>query len=301
MEISQNMNGKVCLITGGTGGIGKVAAESLARMGADVVLIGRSPEKTRGVVQEIREKTGSQSVKSLIGDLSAQSEVRRVADEFRAQYGRLDVLLNNAGAFFWSRKLSQDGCEMTFALNHLAYFLLTNLLVDMLVSSAPARVINVSSAAHIAARLDFNDLQNERGYSGWKAYGQSKLANIYFTYELARRLKGTGVTANVLHPGFVATNFGRSNGGVFDVLFRLVQIGAITPEQGAETSIYLASSPEVQEVTGKYFVRSKEARSSGVSYDEEAARKLWKASLDMTGLQENEVLHNSQRSRSAQG
>ncbi len=278
------MTGKVVLVTGGTNGIGQVTARSLAAMGATVVLSGRDPQRTSTSVQSIRSQTGSEQVDGLVADLSSQSQIRKMAEDFRARYDRLDVLVNNAGAIIMKREESVDGIEMTFALNHLNYFLLTHLLLDMLKAAPAARIVNVSSEAHRGARLNFDDLENKQGYTSWKAYGQSKLANIYFTYELSASLENSGVTANVLHPGFVATNFGRSNGGIFSPLFKLFQLGAITPEEGAQTSIFLASSPEVEGVTGKYFVKSKAVKSSAVSYDQSAARKLWDASLVMIGL-----------------
>lgn len=286
MQQIKNMQGKVCLITGATGGIGRITAEALARAGATVVLVGRSAEKTQEVTESIRSNTGNSNVNYLLADLSEQAQVRRLAQEFRSRYDRLHVLVNNAGAVFMKNQKSADGIEMTFALNHLAYFLLTNLLLDMITASAPARIINVSSQAHISGRLNLEDLQNQRSYNAWRAYSQSKLANVYFTYELARRLAGTNVTANALHPGFVATNFGRSNGGFFNPLFRLIQIAAIGPEEGAQTTIYLASSAEVEGVTGKYFDKCRAVPSSRVSYDEGIARQLWEVSARMTGLQE---------------
>jgi NAD(P)-dependent dehydrogenase (short-subunit alcohol dehydrogenase family) len=225
-------------------------------------------------------------VNGLVADLSSQASVRQLAAEFLEGYERLDILVNNAGAFFARRQVSVDGIEMTLALNHLGYFLLTHLLLDRLKDSAPARIVNVSSGAHVAARLNLDDLENQRGFSGWKAYGESKLANIYFTYELARRLDGSGVTVNALHPGFVATNFGVSNGGLLAPVFRLFQLAAITPQEGAQTTLYLAASPEVEGVTGQYFDRCKAVRSSGVSYDPQIARRLWEISAEMTGLTE---------------
>ncbi|NTV36216.1 MAG: SDR family oxidoreductase [Anaerolineaceae bacterium] len=276
------MTGKVVLITGGTSGIGEITATELARKGAEVVIVGRNAEKLDMVVNQVKSETGNAKVSGLLADLSVLAQVRKLADDFKARHNRLDVLVNNAGAVLMKHEVSADGYEMTFALNHLNYFLLTHCLLDVLKASAPARIVNVSSMAHLGARLNFDDLQNEKKYSGWAAYSQSKLANVYFTYELARRLDGTGVTVNVLHPGFVATNFGRSNGGLLSAVFKLFQIGAITPKQGAETSIYLASSPEVEGVTGKYFVKKMAARSSDVSYDESAARKLWEISEKLT-------------------
>ena len=277
------MTGKVVLVTGATNGIGQVTAHSLAGMGATVVVSGRVPQKTSATVQAICSQTGNEQVEGLVADLSSQSQIKRLAEDFRARYDHLDVLVNNAGAILMKREESVDGIEMTFALNHLNYFLLTHLLLDRLKAASAARIVNVSSEAHRGARLNFDDLENKQGYTGWKAYGQSKLANIYFTYELSAALENSGVTANVLHPGFVATNFGRSNGGFFSPLFKVFQLGAITPEEGAQTSIYLASSPDVEGVTGKYFVKSKAVKSSAVSYDMSAARKLWDVSLEMTG------------------
>ena len=278
------LQGKTYLVTGATDGIGRVTAERLDLMGAHMVLVGRNAAKAAQTAEENRQRTGRENVDFLVADLSEQAQVRRLAQEIRDRYERLDVLVNNAGAVFMQRQVSKDGLEMTFALNHLGYFLLTNLLLDLLKSSAPARIVNVSSMAHAGAQLNFDDLQNEASYSSWKVYGQSKLANIYFTYELARRLEGSNVTVNALHPGFVSTNFGRSNGGIFGPLFRLVQVAAISPDSGAETSIYLASSPEVEGVSGKYFDKKKPIRSSAVSYDQAAARRLWEMSEELTGI-----------------
>src|SRR5687768_6952035 len=204
------MNGKICLVTGGTNGIGKSTALELARMGATVVIVGRDAQKTSQVVEEIRAASGNKNVDSLLADLSSQQEVRRLANEFKSKYSHLHVLLNNAGGFFMRRQLSVDGIEMTFALNHLAYFLLTNLLLDTMKASSPARIINVSSDAHAGGKIAFDNLEGEREYSA-STYGNSKLANILFTVELSRRLEGTGVTVNALHPGFVSTGFGKNN------------------------------------------------------------------------------------------
>lgn len=278
------LNGKTVLVTGATGGIGRVTAEALAKMGAQMVLVGRNAQKTADTVAAVRQAAGNSKVDGLVADLSTQAGVRGLAEQFLARYDRLHVLVNNAGAFFMKREQSAEGLEMTFALNHLAYFLLTNLLLDTLKASAPARIVNVSSMAHQGARLNLEDLQNERSFSGWSAYGQSKLANLYFTYELSRRLEGSGVTANALHPGFVATNFGKSNGGIFRSLFGLFQMAAINPEEGAQTTIYLASAPEVQGVTGQYFDKKKAIRSSDVSYDAVIAKRLWEISEQMTGI-----------------
>jgi retinol dehydrogenase 12 len=283
MATHLSMENKFVLVTGATNGIGKVTAAELAKMGAFVTIVGRSPEKTFQVVEELKTQTGNDHIDYLVADLSVQSEVHWVAEQFQANHDRLDVLVNNAGAVFLERQESADGIEMTLALNHLNYFMLTNLLLDLLKASAPARIVNVSSMAHQGARLDFNDLQMKKGYSGWSAYGRSKLMNLYFTYELARHLNGSGVTVNALHPGFVATNFGKSNGGMLGSLFSLFQVVAISPEKGAQTSIYLASSPELEGVTGKYFSNNKAISSSQISYNAESAAQLWDLSLEITG------------------
>ena len=278
------MKGKTVLITGGTNGIGKVTAQELAKMGAEVVIIGRSAEKTKATVAAIKEQSGNNAVGSIVADLSSLAEVRRAAAEFKAQHQRLDVLVNNAGAVFASRQASVDGYELTFALNHLAYFLLTTLLLDTLKASAPARIVNVSSDAHRGAKLNFDDLQHTHSYGmgGFGVYSDSKLANILFTYELARRLEGTGVTANVLHPGFVASGFGRNNKGLMNLIMGVITRFALSEEQGAQTSIYLASSSEVEGVSGKYFDKSTAVQSSPESYDEAAQKRLWEISEEMT-------------------
>ena len=278
------MQGKVCLITGGTNGIGKSTAHGLARMGATVVIVGRNAQKTSQVVEEIRAASGNNTVDSLLADLSSQREVRRLANEFKSKYSHLHVLLNNAGAVFMQRQLSVDGIEMTFALNHLAYFLLTNLLLDKIKASAPARIINVSSGAHTSGKIEFDNLQGERDYSP-RAYDNSKLANILFTMELARRLEGTGVTVNALHPGFASTGFGKNNPGFLMKIIRaVVPLIARSPEKGAETSIYLASSPEVQSITGKYFIDCKVSQPAPQATDMVVARKLWDVSAEMVHL-----------------
>jgi NAD(P)-dependent dehydrogenase (short-subunit alcohol dehydrogenase family) len=276
------MQGQTVLITGATAGIGKVTAIELAKMGAAVVLVGRDAHKVADTVAEIRVLPGvGQSIDGLVANLASLAGVRTLADTVKARYDHLNVLINNAGAVFMQRQTSPDGFEMTFALNHLSYFYLTLLLLDLLKNNAPARVISVSSGAHIGASLNFDDLQNTRKYTSFKAYGQSKLMNIYFTRELARRLEGSGITANCLHPGFVATNFGRSNGGIFNGLFRLTHLAAISPEEGAKTSVYLASSPDVARVNGEYFYRSKVTKTSTQAYDDLAAKRLWDISLKL--------------------
>jgi len=276
------MQGKICLITGGTNGIGKSTAQGLARMGATVVIVGRSAQKTSRVVEEIRLATGNHQVDSLVADLSSQADIRRLANDFLSKYSRLDVLVNNAGGTFLTRQLSVDGIEMTLALNHLAYFLLTSLLLPTLIASTPARIISVSSDAHAHGKIEFDNLQGERAFSGLGPYGNSKLANILFTTELARRLEGTGVTANTLHPGLTSTGFGKNNPGLLmTIMGAVIPLIARSPEKGAQTSVYLASSPEVANVTGKYFVDSKATAPAPQATDPAVAKKLWDMSADM--------------------
>jgi NAD(P)-dependent dehydrogenase (short-subunit alcohol dehydrogenase family) len=278
------MHNNVCMVTGATSGIGFVTAQALARDGATVIVVGRNPERGAAAVDRIQGETGNSAVELMVADLSVQAQVRQLASEVQRRFAHLDLLINNAGALFGQRQLTEEGIEMTFALNHLAYFLLTNLLLDRLKASASGRIINVSSEAHRGSRLDFSNLQGQHRYRGWRAYARSKLANILFTYELTRRLEGTGIVANALHPGFVATNFGRNNHGLTAMLWRVLQLAAISPEQGAETILYLANSPEVQGITGKYFVKKEAVDSSEASYDRAAAERLWQVSAELTGL-----------------
>jgi NAD(P)-dependent dehydrogenase (short-subunit alcohol dehydrogenase family) len=276
------MNQKpICLITGATSGIGEVTARELARRGMHVVIVGRSAERVAATVARIKQATGVE-IETLIADLSSQAGVRSVAEAFLQRHRRLDVLINNAGGFFASRQVSADGIELTWALNHMSYFLLTNLLIDTLRASAPARVINVSSDAHRGGVMRWDDLLFTRGYNGWAAYAQSKLANILFSNELARRLEGTGVTSNALHPGFVATRFAHNNGIIWGGLMALMQrLFAITPEEGAQTSIYLATAPEVATISGRYFVKSRETSPAPQAQDMAAAARLWEISERM--------------------
>ena len=278
------MGEKVCLITGATSGIGKATAMGLANMGASVVMVGRDRGRGEAAMAEVKEQSTSASVDLLLADLSSQEEIHRLADEFKEAYPRLDVLINNAGVFRSERVTTADGTETTFAVNYLAYFLLTNLLLDLLKASAPSRIVNVASGEQRNGAIDFDDLQGETEYKGAKAYGQSKLATVLFTYELARRLEGTGVSANCLHPGVVGTNLGSGVSGVFGLMVRALTPLMKSPEKGAETSIYLASSPEVEGLSGRYFVKKAEARSSDVSYDERIARRLWEVSAELANL-----------------
>jgi NAD(P)-dependent dehydrogenase (short-subunit alcohol dehydrogenase family) len=281
-KLKDNMNGKICLVTGATNGIGKATAQALAQMGATVVIVGRNPAKCAAVVSEIKHISGNDAVEALIADLSIMAEVQQVADQFKAKYQKLHVLVNNAGGAFGKRQVTSEGFEKTFALNHLNYFLLTSLLLDTLKASAPARIVNVSSDSHKGAHLDFDDLQSEKGNFVFNAYGRSKLANVLFSYELARRLSGTGVTCNVLHPGLVRTGFASNMGAVPSaVIGFFMRFVGLTPEQGAQTSIYLATSPDVENVTGKYWEKSKEAPSDPATYDEATWTRLWEVSDKM--------------------
>jgi NAD(P)-dependent dehydrogenase (short-subunit alcohol dehydrogenase family) len=277
------MSGKVCLVTGATAGIGFATAVGLARQGATVVGVGRNRDKCQAVAARIRQETGSPTVEFMQADLSAQAEVRRLAEEFQRSHPRLDVLVNNVGAFFMSRRLSADGIELTWALNYLGVYLLTELLLDTLKASAPSRVVNVSSAMHSGAKLNFDDLQGQRKYSGMKAYGQSKLALLMFTYDLARRLAGTGVTVNALHPGFVASSMYDNSGGLIKLLAPVIKLMAVSPETGAESSIYVATSGEVAGMTGKYFVKKQAVASADASYDTAATARLMALSAAMVG------------------
>lgn len=279
------MAGKSVLVTGGTGGIGKATATGLAALGARVGITGRDQARTEAAAASIRAALGSPAVDAFAADLSVQAGVRRLAAQVLDTYPRLDVLVNNAGGFWAHRHVTADGLEHTFALNHLAPFLLTSLLLDRLTASAPARIITVSSGAHARARIDFDDLQGERDYSGQRAYSQSKLANVMFTYELARRLDGTGVTATVLHPGVVRTSFGAEDQAAYlAAMIGVARLFMKTPAQGASTPIYLASSPQVEGITGRYFVDGKPKTSSKASYDIAAAARLWQVSADLTDM-----------------
>ncbi|MBI4850588.1 MAG: SDR family oxidoreductase [Acidobacteria bacterium] len=281
-------NVKICLVTGATAGIGKVTAQTLAQEGAKVIIVSRSKEKCTTTVSEIKEQTANKEVEFIAADLSSQQEIYKLADEFKKRYSHLDILVNNAGAVFTSRETSADKLEMTFALNHLNYFLLTNLLIDPLKASPAARIVNVSSMAHESGQINFDDLQSEHRYSGWGAYCQSKLANVLFTYELASRLKNTKITANALHPGVVGTNFGSNNRGFMAMFVRLyLKLFSISDKEGAQTSIYLATSPEVENVTGKYFVKKKVRNSAPISYNQALASRLWQVSMELTKLKDS--------------
>jgi NAD(P)-dependent dehydrogenase (short-subunit alcohol dehydrogenase family) len=278
------MKSKVVVITGGTSGIGQVAAEKLAVMGARIVLIARDKARADATLARIRQRGPGLNHTLHIADLSSMEAVRRVGAEIAAAEPRIDVLINNAGAMFYDRQVTVDGLERTFATNHMAYFILTLALRTSLIAAAPARVINTASDAHRRSKLDFEDLQCERNYRAFTAYGRSKLSNILFTRELARKLAGTGVTANSLHPGVVNTRFADSGHGALYHVFRVVKTFALTPEKGAETTIYLASAPELAGITGEYFKKCARATPTKEAQDDDAAARLWAESLRIAGM-----------------
>jgi NAD(P)-dependent dehydrogenase (short-subunit alcohol dehydrogenase family) len=279
------MQGKICLITGATSGIGAVAALELARLGATVLVAGRDAAKCKAHADAIRRETGARA-EEVVADLASLDQVRRMASEVSSRYARLDVLVNNAGTYLFERTLTRDGLERTFAVNYLSHFLLTNLLLHRLAATPGSRVVCVSSSAHLDGRIDFDNLQGERRYERLDAYARSKLALLMFTYELARRRKGASPTANALHPGVVATDLGAENGLVRGWLRNkvrnVVNRSMITPEEGARPIVQVASSPELEGITGRYFDRGQEARSSPASHDETVARRLWEVSEELT-------------------
>ena len=277
------MRGKVVVITGATSGIGQVAAQKLAGMGARMVLVARDQARGEAALARLRQLAPAASHTIHYGDLSRLSEMKRVGSEIAAAEPRIDVLINNAGALFGYRQVTEDGLELTFATNHISYFVLTQGLLKSLQAAGPSRVISTSSDAHKGLKLDFNDLQSTNKYRGFPVYGRSKLANILFTSELARRLAGTGVTANCLHPGFVATRFGDQSGGFFSYVVRAAKVFAISPEKGAETIVYLASSGEVANVSGKYFYKCRQATPTREAQDDEAAKRLWLETAKLAG------------------
>ncbi len=285
MAAAQAMTGKTVLITGATSGIGRAAAIGLATMGARVGITGRDRSRAEAAAAEIARASGKPAVDVFVADMSSQSEVRRLADEVLTTYPRLDVLLNNVGGFWAHRHMTADGLEHTLAVNHLAPFLLTSLLLERLIASAPARVVTVSSAAQSMGKIDFDDLMGETRYSGQRAYNQSKLANVMFTYELARRLQGTGVTATALHPGVTRTGFGADDPNLMMIpIIAVLRPFMKSPTRGAETAVYLASSPEVEGVTGRYFADREARKSQDSSYDAATTARLWDVSAELVGL-----------------
>lgn len=283
MRGAGDINGKVCLVTGANSGIGKATAIGLGKMGATVVMVCRNKERGEAAAKEVVSKTGNKSVSLLMADLLSQAEIRRLAREFESAFDRLHVLVNNAGSYFPNYGTSEDGIERTFALNSLAPFLLTNLLLDRMKAGAPSRVVNVSSVAHYSGWIRLEDLNGQKGYRGTSAYSRSKLVLVLFTKELARRLEGSGVTANSLHPGAIRTNIWQHT-GIFSPLTLVASRFMRGPGKGAETVLFLASSPDVEGVSGKYFDDMKERRSARAAQDEELARQLWSACERLTGL-----------------
>jgi NAD(P)-dependent dehydrogenase (short-subunit alcohol dehydrogenase family) len=284
--MAADMKARVCVVTGATQGIGKITALELARMGAEVTIVARSPERGQATLDELHRATGSETLGLIVADLSLLSEIRDAAEQLRGKHPRVHVLVNNAGAIHMTRKVTPEGLETTFVTNHLSYFLLTELLLPALEAAGTpdrkARIVNVASNAHLRARLNLDDLQAEKGYTPFTAYGNSKLGNILFTYELARRLEGKNVTANCLHPGVVATGFGRNDPGWLRFLVSIGKPFLLTPEKGARTTLHVATSPELEGVSGQYFVRSRPARSRRLSYDEGLQRRFWEVSAALT-------------------
>ena len=278
------MNGKVVVVTGGTSGIGQVAAEALARRGARIVLVARDPIRAEQALIRLRQAGPEAAHTVHLADLSKMAAVRRVGADIAAFEPRIDVLVNNAGAMFSARQLTAEGLERTFATNHMSYFLLTEMLLPSLRAAGAARIVSTASDAHRGARLDLDDLQSEKSYSGFRVYSNSKLLNILWTRELARRLEGTGVVANCLHPGFVATRFGDQSGGFLQLLMPIAKLFAINPEQGAETIVHLASSDEGGTVSGAYWVQSKQAEPTKAAQDDDSAARLWEESARIAGL-----------------
>ena len=271
------MEGKLCLITGATDGIGKETAKCLAEYNAQVILVGRDQKKGGAVRKELIAQTGNDQINFMRADLSNMNAIQKLSVEIHKKYNKLNVLINNVGAFFAKREITDEGFEKTFALNHLGYFLLTKLLLDLIKKSTDARIINVSSRAHAGSTINFEDLQGEKDFSGWNAYKQSKLMNIMFTYKLSELLQDTPITINTLHPGFVRSRFGENNDGMVGTGLKLAKkIGAVSIKQGAKTSVFLASSPIVKDVTGKYFVKCKSEKSSIASYNTSDIDRLWK-------------------------
>jgi NAD(P)-dependent dehydrogenase (short-subunit alcohol dehydrogenase family) len=281
---SEAMKGKVCLVTGATSGIGKATATGLAAQGATVVLACRNREKGEAVKQEIARATGNNSLELMVADLASIESTKKGAADFLARYPKLHVLVNQAGLYLNQRTLTPDGLETMFVVNHLSYFLLTHLLMPALKAGAPSRIVNGTGGIEAAGKIDFDDLQGEKKFGPVKALAQSKLGNFLFTYELARRLEGTGVTVNIMQPGGVKTELAKGQGGFFSFAMWLMRPLFSTPEQGADTLVWLASSPEVGGVNGKYFTKRKEAKSSARSHDKELAARLWKVSAELTGL-----------------
>lgn len=283
MSQAITLDGKTCLVTGANSGIGFVIARELARLGGSVILVCRDNTKGKDALDQIRNETKNQSVELMIADLASLSSVRKLVEDYKMTHEKLHILVNNAGLILGKRIVTIDGLESTFQINYLSHFLLTNLLLDLMKASAPSRIVNITSTAHFRGRIDFDDLQEENGYSAMKSYAQSKLAQVLFTHELSEKLKGTGVTANCVHPGAVRTRWG-DEAGPLGIGIKLVRPFMISPEKGADTPIYVATTPALDEVSGKYFAKRKIEESSKESNSEEEARKLWDVSLKLSGL-----------------
>ena len=280
----ENTLQKNALITGATNGIGLITAIEIAKAGYKTVITGRDIAKTKQVVELIKKNSGNDDIHYIIADLSIISNCKKVAEDYQSRFTRLDLLVNNAGAIFPELKLTEDGLENTFALNHFSYFIITGLLLDLLKKSEKSRIVNVSSGAHKASDILFENIRGEIDYKSFSVYGQSKLANILFTYELARKLEGTNVTVNCLHPGVVRTGFGANYKGIIKAFMKLFSQFLISPENGAKTTIFLALDKTLDGVSGKYFVKKKAEKSSPASYNETTAKKLWDISQEITGI-----------------
>ncbi|MDX1613418.1 MAG: SDR family oxidoreductase [Candidatus Promineifilaceae bacterium] len=289
-----NLSGRVMIVTGANSGVGKATAQKLAEMGAEVIMMARDRRRGAAALADVRQSSGNPNVHLMLCDLSSLDSIERFAAQFRQRFERLDILINNAGVFLARREESVDGLELSLVTNHLGHFWLTLLLLDMLKASAPARIINVSSDAHRGQSISFDNLQRKKGYGLMRVYGETKLMNILFTYELNRRLEGSGVTVNAMHPGFVRSNFGRNNFGLLgQILMPLIQLVGRSAEKGAETVVYLASDPDLTDVSGKYFVDKRAVRSSKASYDQEAQRRLWQVSETLLARNKPEVFNET--------
>ena len=284
MSEKKLMQGKVILITGATDGIGKETAKRLAAMGGEIVIAGRNQEKAENVIEEIKSFSGNNKLSYLLADLSSQAQIRQLAEDFRSKYNRLDALINNAGSIFLQRKLSVDGIEMTFAVNHLSYFLLSNLLLDLLKKNTPSRIVLTSSGSHLRGKINFDNINLSKKYFFQSAYAQSNLANVMFTIELARRIEGSGVTTNCFHPGFVKTNMAVTDNKIVGFFKPLIFRTGIPVEEGAETAIFLTSSPDLDGVSGKYFYKKKERDISPKAKDIEGQKRLWDLSEKLVGV-----------------
>lgn len=284
MSTSPDLTGKICLITGANSGIGKATALGLAKMGAELVMICRDREKGEAAQKEIIAQSRNNNIELMLADMSSQDSIRSLASDFQKTHEKLELLINNAGVYLTKRLTTPDGLEATFATNLLGPFLLTNLLLGVLKAGAPSRVVNISSDAHNGIRMNFDDLQGEKKFSGWQPYGQSKLGMILFTHELSKRLARIGITVNSVHPGTVRTHFAKNNGGLVALGFRIIGAFFISPSTSANRVLYVATSPDLTNVSGKYFSKMREEKSSRESYDDSSAAQLWRISEQLTGL-----------------